>query len=65
MKVYLYKYVCVLSPVRLFGTPCSPARLLTSWDSSGRNTGVGCHALLQEIFPTQGSNLTFLLLLHW
>ena len=25
-------------------------------DSPGKNTGVGCHALLQEIFPTQGSN---------
>ena len=25
-------------------------------DSSGRNTGVGCHALLQGISPTQGSN---------
>ena len=25
-------------------------------DSPGRNTGVGCHALLQGIFPTQGSN---------
>ena len=24
--------------------------------SSGKNTGVGCHALLQGIFPTQGSN---------
>ena len=24
----------------------------------GKNTGVGCHFLLQEIFPTQGSNLT-------
>ena len=23
-------------------------------DSSGRNSGVGCHALLQRIFPTQG-----------
>ena len=22
------------------------------WDSSGKNTGVGCHTLLQEIFPT-------------
>ena len=27
------------------------------WDSSNKNTGVGCHALLQGIFPTQGSNL--------
>ena len=25
-------------------------------DSPGKNTGVGCHALFQEIFPTQGSN---------
>ena len=27
----------------------------------GKNTGVGCHALLQGIFPTQGSNLRLLL----
>ena len=26
----------------------------------GKNTGVGCHALLQETFPTQGSNFTSL-----
>ena len=25
-------------------------------DSPGKNTGVGCHALLQGILPTQGSN---------
>ena len=30
--------------------------LLRPWDSPGKNTGVGCHFLLQEIFPTQGSN---------
>ena len=34
-----------------------PARLLCPRDSPGKNTGVGCHALLQGIFPTQGSNL--------
>ena len=33
-----------------------PARLLRPWDSPGKNTRVGCHALLQGIFPTQGSN---------
>ena len=33
-----------------------PARLLCPWDSSGKNTRVGCHALLQEIFPIQGLN---------
>ena len=27
-----------------------------SWGFPGRNTGVGCHFLLQGIFPTQGSN---------
>ena len=32
-------------------------RLLSSWDFPGMNTGVGCHFLLQGIFPTQGSNL--------
>ena len=25
-------------------------------ESPGKNTGVGCHAFLQGIFPTQGSN---------
>ena len=33
-----------------------PARLLCPWDSPGRDTRVGCHALPQGIFPTQGSN---------
>ena len=37
------------------------ARLLRPWDSPGKNTGVGCHALLQGIFLTQGSNLHLLL----
>ena len=32
-----------------------PSRLLCPWDSPGKNTGVGCHALLQGIFSTQGS----------
>ena len=30
-----------------------PTRLLCPWISPGKNTGVGCHALLQGIFPTQ------------
>ena len=29
-----------------------PARLLCPWDSPGKNTGVGCHFLLQGIFLT-------------
>ena len=41
-----------------------PARLLCPWDYPS-NTGVGCHFLLQGIFPTQGSKLRLLHLLHW
>ena len=32
------------------------SKLLHPWDSPGKNTGAGCHALLQGIFPTQGWN---------
>ena len=31
-------------------------RLFCPWDFPGKNTGVGCHFLLQEIFPNQGLN---------
>ena len=33
-----------------------PAKLLCPWDYPSKNTGVGCHFLLQEIVSTQGSN---------
>ena len=42
-----------------------PARLLCPQESPSKNTGVGCHALLQGTFPTQEMNLHLLLLLHW
>ena len=35
-------------------------RLLCPWNSPGKNTGVGSHSFLLEIFPTQGSNLGLL-----
>ena len=35
------------------------------WNFPGKNTGVGCHFLLQRIFLTQGLNWRFLHLLHW
>ena len=38
--------------VSLYGLP--PTRLLCPWDSPGKNTRAGCHALLQGIFLTQG-----------
>ena len=36
--------------------PLQLARLLCPRDFPDKNTGVGCHDLHQEIFPTQGSN---------
>ena len=43
-------------------------RLLCPWNYPGKNTGVGCHALLQGIFPTQGLNACLLCcrwILYW
>ena len=44
---------------------CSPPDSSVWEDSLGKNTGVGCHALIQGIFPSQGLNLSLLHLLHW
>ena len=62
--------VCLLScfsRVRLCVTPwtVAPPGSSVHRDSPGKNPGVGCHSLLQGIFPTQGSNLGLLGLLHW
>ena len=35
---------------------CCPPGSSVHRDSPGKNTVIGCHALLQGIFPTQGSN---------
>ena len=37
-------------------TPCSPPGSSVHGHSPGKNTGVGCHALLQGLFPTQELN---------
>ena len=61
--------ICVLnwfSHVLLFATLWTVAtRLLCQWDSPGKKTGVGCHALLKGIFLTHRSNLHLLCLPHW
>ena len=57
--------VCVLSHfscVQLFVIAWTAAFQAPLWDFPGKNSGVGFHALLQGIFPTQVSTLT---LLHW
>ena len=61
--------VCVraqlLSHMQLFAISWTWAtRLFRPWNFPGKNTGMGCHFLLQEILPTQGSNPRLLCLLH-
>ena len=62
--------VCVctksLSCVQLFETlDCSLPHSSVQRNFSGKNTGVGCHLLLQGIFLTEGSNPRLLYLLQW
>ena len=59
MNVYVYVCVCSVSqlcPTLCNPMDCSPPGSSVYGDSPGKNTRVGCHALLQGIFPTQGSN---------
>ena len=66
----VWESVCMLhcfSHVWLFATlwiDCNPPGSSVHGDSPGKNTGVGCHSFLQGIFPTGGSNLCLLCLLH-
>ena len=48
---------CSVMPNPLWPHGLQPTRLLCPWHFPGRDTGVGCHFLFQEIFLTQGSNL--------
>ena len=60
-------WVCA-KPLHSCLTPCDPmdcsARLFCSWVSPGKNTGMGCEALLQGMFLKQDLNLHLLQLLH-
>ena len=61
--------ICVLAVISvgsnsMWSCGLQPTRLLSLWDSPGKNIGVGCHAHLQEILPIQGSNPCLLCLLH-
>ena len=40
--------------------PQGCTRFLCPWDFPGKNTGVGCHFLLQGVFPSPGTNLSLL-----
>ena len=51
----------MLGGIQLFATPCTVAcQAPLSTQFSGKNSGVGCHVLLQGIVPAQGSNLCLL-----
>ena len=50
---------CVWLCVTLWGIAC--LEFLCPWAYPGKNTGVGCHFLLQRIFPIQGLNPRLLL----
>ena len=56
----LSRYVVSGSSATPWAVACQAP--LCSWDFPGKNTGVGCHFLLQGIFLTQGPNTC---LLHW
>ena len=57
--------ICSIMSNSLWPHRLSPPGSSCPWDSPGKNTEVGCHALLQGIFPTQGLNLYLLCLMHW
>ena len=54
----------VLKSEKLTEAACM-CRLLSPWDSPGKNTGASCHFLLQGVLLTQGLNPPLLRLLHW
>ena len=60
-----------MKSLQLYLTLCDPMDhrppiiALCPWDSPDKNTGVGCHALLQGIFPTPGLKSESLTSLHW
>ena len=62
--LYESEKCCSVMSDSLWPYGLQPTRLLCPWASPGKNTGAGCHALLQRIFLIQESNLSFLRLLH-
>ena len=61
-NILILGHLCVFGSLYIFDTyacmyvSCSVmSDFCEHGDSPGKNTGAGCHALLQGIFPTQGS----------
>ena len=65
IHIYVYTriHMCLVTqscPTLCDPMDCSPPCSSVHGNSPGKNTGVGCRALLQEIFPTQASNLNLM-----
>ena len=56
----MLQHACSVVPDSLQPHGLSPTKPFCPWDFPGENTGVGCHFLLQGIFPTQESNQVLL-----
>ena len=68
LVVFQRPTVCVHTQLRTtlcHPMDCSPPRLLCLWDFPVKNTRVGFHFCLPQIFLTQESNSHLLHLLHW
>ena len=57
--MHICTHVC-MCPTLYGPVDCSPPDSSVRGDSPGKNTRVGCHSLLQGVFPTQGSTLGLL-----
>ena len=74
-NVLQHRSICVCACTQSCLTLCGPmdfshqallpAKFFCLWNFPGKDTGMGCHCLLQGIFLTQGSNPHLLHLLHW
>ena len=72
LSVYLSTYFPVISVCAYVLSHSVVSDSVTPWTAAhqnsscpGKNTGVGCHFLLQRIFPTQGSNSGLQSVLNW
>ena len=63
-NVMWHRCVCSAAPDALQPHGLQLTRVLCPWDFSGKNTGVGCHFLLQGMSLTQCTNPHLLCLLH-
>ena len=60
MQNFLFPVVCFVMSDPCDPMDCTPSGSSAHGDSPGKNTGGGCHALLQGIFPTQRLNPSLL-----